>query len=354
MQDRHHPVAELPLRRRHVDLQAVAEAEQQLGPVAVGDQVVEGRQQRGARARKAARQGVEQRDVLSVDDPVTGQRPVRSGNLAAHQPARRDQLVTRPLRHGPRHAAERSGSGGVRGRRRLGHGAPRADGLLDPLRHGPLERNRRAEVVRYHALRQVPPPLAAATAGDHHLAPARKQLQHPANAPLVAPAGGAPGARGEVLEVAGGEGPTPLQLAQHVAPECVVVGQPLPDVARPLAVAERGALGRGRVDGVVGHRQDVGVVLEQRALLPEQPLQVGRVVGAEPRPPDEQLAACYRVGGIDLDAPQPLGDRHDPGAVRRQPLPGEQLGGDAEASNLIDGQPQLRGSSPAAATHGGV
>src|SRR5688572_21576301 len=50
VQDRHREIAVLPLRRRVVDLDAVAHAEQRLGARTVADQRVKGRQQGGAAA----------------------------------------------------------------------------------------------------------------------------------------------------------------------------------------------------------------------------------------------------------------------------------------------------------------
>src|SRR3954463_4718686 len=65
VENRQHEVAPLALRLGRVDLEAVAEAEQLLGPRAVAEQVVEGAQDR----RSGAEWLVEPLDILGADPP---------------------------------------------------------------------------------------------------------------------------------------------------------------------------------------------------------------------------------------------------------------------------------------------
>jgi hypothetical protein len=73
--------------------------------------------------------------------------------------------------------------------------------------------------------------------------------------------------------------------------------------------------------------------LEQHALLPQESVEHGRVVAAQPAPEDEQVAGCHDGGGIELERAQPAHGVEHPG---RRAV--EKLGPYGDAPGLLAGQ----------------
>src|SRR6266511_3826661 len=142
VQDRQDVVAELAPGRRLVDLEPEAEAEQLLGASAVGDQAVEGRQQRraaGERPLRAERVGVceplaaQARDPDGYGDPVAdepAQLPLPAGRAAVQGEA---ELVRARHAAGPELALEQTAGHLPRRAARLGQRIAPLGQLPDPL-----------------------------------------------------------------------------------------------------------------------------------------------------------------------------------------------------------------------------
>ena len=195
---------------------------------------------------------------------------------------------------------------------------------------------------RVDALGEIPEPLPPAPSGDGDLAPQVQDRQHVADAPGAVPAVVARLALGAVVELAGEQRASLLELSHDVAPERPVLGHELSHPAfvrvvrrRPPA-AHHAADHRQRLD-----RPDEGVPLEQRPLLPEQPVELGAVEGAEPAPEHELLRR--RDGGdrVELEVAElPHGREH---VVRRAV---ERLGADRDPASLLDADLCAPGSHP--------
>src|SRR3954468_6194049 len=211
-QDRQHVVAVLALRQRHVHLQPVAEAPQRLGAVAVGDELVERREEREASPDRAV-------GHIGVCEPAA---------LLEADAARAEALV-----------------------------------LEDPLRLGPAHLLR----LGIPALGEVPHALLAAPSDDGHL-PARVQhAEHQPHLALAPPAVRVAPARPVVLDLAREQRSAPLELAQDVTPERRVLLQVVDQPAVERAVTPRHARPDQRQ---VLDRPEERVPLEELPLLPEE------------------------------------------------------------------------------------
>ncbi len=283
MEDRQREVAPAALRGRLVHLERVLELEQLLGPHAIVDEPVEGRQQRGP-----ALEAVVQ--VRRVDAPLA-LHALDDGGLARLADVDRLHRHRPPLR--PRDAE-------------------RCEPALvpDPLRL--LDRGD-LDVSRIDALGQVPEPLPPDPAGDRHLTASLHELEHLGDVAVVRPAGRRPRHDTRVRDVAGRERARALQQPEDVPPAAVVVAEP--HVHPPLAAPSAGT---GEVEAEVAHRPDERVELEQRPILLERSLQVlGPVRRAEAAPGDEVGVRRDRRGGIDLQQRQPLDDLEQIRRARR-------------------------------------
>ena len=158
--------------------------------------------------------------------------------------------------------------------------------------------------LRVPAVGEIPEPLAAAPADDRNLRPAVQDLEH-----LGHPARAEPAVRsalhgGVVFELSREERSAPFELAQHVASEARIRFQERRTAALPVvrrtAAAHPCAQQRKRLD-----RPHVRVPLEEPALDPEQPLQLGAVVRAETAPEHELLRRRDGRDRIDLEEAEP-------------------------------------------------
>ena len=178
-----------------------------------------------------------------------------------------------------------------------------------------------------------PQPLPAAAADDRHLAEAVQDLEHHRHVAASGPAMRFPPAAGAILELARQHWAASLELVQHVAPEAGVDTQevaaaPLP---RVLAAPPRHACVDQRQ---VLDRPDGRVPFEERPLLPQEPVELGRVVVAETAPEDELLRRRHRRDRVDLEEAQPPNRLANP--LGR---PVEQLRPDRDPPRLLDRDP---------------
>src|SRR5580765_1605162 len=138
-----------------------------------------------------------------------------------------------------------------------------------------------------------------------------QELQHPHHLRAGSPPGGfLVEPRGVVLELAGGQGAVSLELAQDVAPEPGLLLHELFLPSLPLGVAP-GRAHQGPNQRQVVDRVDEGVPLEELSLLPEQPVEVGAIVGSEPAPEDEVLGRRDGRDRVDLEAAEVANRRQD-------------------------------------------
>ena len=186
-------------------------------------------------------------------------------------------------------------------------------------RHRRYRSPRRA---RQRPFGKVPDPLLTVAAHDHHASLRPEDLeQHRHALALVVPAAGAPALRGPILEVASPKRAATPELAQRVPHERIVRLEPFADVSvafpRPVRVAPH----RYPMDREVRGRHDVGLVLEQRSLLPQEPLQLGRAIRPpQPTEQDEVLGTGDHRRRVHLDLGQPRDDLHDRPAKGRVEL----------------------------------
>src|SRR3954451_12661051 len=230
-QDRQHVVAVFALRLRNVHLQPVAEPPQRLGPVAVGDEPVERREEGDAVAERRVH-------GLRVCKPAALLQP---DALRAEAP-----VVEDARRLAPAH--------------RLGVGVP--------------------------ALGEVPHALPAAPPDDGDLSARVQHAEHQSHLTLTPPAVRLAAAGAVVVDLAREERPALLQLAQDVAPERRVLLQ----VVDEAAVERSGAPPHARPD----QRQDLHPPEERFPLkplppLPDEPIELLSFVLPEPAPEDEVL-----------------------------------------------------------------
>jgi hypothetical protein len=167
--------------------------------------------------------------------------------------------------------------------------------------------------------RQIPDPLLSVTPDDHHLALVPQDVeQHRRALSLVVPAADPPPLGGAILQVASPQRAAATQLCQDVSHELVVGGQPLPDVGVALPVAIGVAAHGDPVHRKIADRHDMHPVLEQRAVLPEQPFELGHPEpGAQSAEQHEVLGPRDDGGWIDLHLAQIRHDLKDRGRARR-------------------------------------
>lgn len=79
----------------------------------------------------------------------------------------------------------------------------------------------------------------------------------------------------------------------------------------------------------------VGPILEQRAVFPEQRVQMGRVIGAEAAEGDEQLGAGDDVDGVELQAGDAADGGEEVGFAGVRPRRFEVLGDNGQATGVL-------------------
>ena len=259
-QDREDVVAVLALRRRHVDLQAVAEAPQGLRAVAVVDEPVEGGEERRA--------------------------------------CRQDRTVV-----------------GVRVRKQLSALEHDAEGLALALHHSrpgllprdPLDR-------RIHAFGEIPDALALPAARDRDLAAVGEDHQHQRHLPIAPPAVCLAARRRVILDLARDKRPPAFELAEDVPANRRAFLQKRLDPSLAGVVlalpAHAGEQHRKLLD-----RVDERVDLDELVLLPDQAVELLPSVGPEPAPEHEVLRRRDRRDRIDLEEAEPADRLQD--AARR-------------------------------------
>ena len=147
-------------------------------------------------------------------------------------------------------------------------------------------------------------PAPAADDGD--LAVDVEGLQHAADVPAAVPAMLVATVHRPVLELAREQRAPPLELAQDIAPEGGVLLHELPPPAvalegrRAPVPAHEGPQERERLDRI--HER---VELDEPALLPQQPVELGRVEVAEAAPEDEVLRRRDGRDRVELEEAEP-------------------------------------------------
>src|SRR4051812_39736831 len=274
-QDRQHVVAVFALRLRDVHLQPVAEPPQRLGPVAVGDEPVERREEGDAVAERRVR-------GLRVREPAAAL--LEPDTLRAEAP-----VVEDARRLAPAH--------------RLALGIP--------------------------ALGEVPHPLPAAAPDDGDLSARVQHAEHQPHLALAPPAVRLAAAGAVVVDLAREERPALLQLAQDIAPERRVLLQ----VADEAAVERAGAPAHARPDQRQGPPPPAERrPLEELSLLPDEPIELPSFVLPEPAPQDEVLRRCDGCDRVELEEPEAAhGVKH----VRRRAV--EELSAHGDPARLLDG-----------------
>ena len=133
-----------------------------------------------------------------------------------------------------------------------------------------------------------------------------------------------------MLEIAREHRPVPFELAEHVTPEARVR---LEEVPHPRVLAFAPPPRSSADEGQVLDRPDEGVPLEELPLLPEQPVELGGVEGAEAAEEDELLRRRDRRDRIHLEEAESANRVEDRG---RRAV--EQLRADRDAARLLDAQ----------------
>ncbi len=275
VQDRDDVVAVLALRLRHVHLEPVVEAPEELGARAVVDQPVERREERDA----VRRDGAVRRVGMHLE-------------LAALEPH-----------------------------------AERAEAQLVDQRLGLLPRQLLR--LRVPALGEVPDALVAAPADDGDLAAHVQHLEHQPDLARAPPAMSPGFLLGVRLDLAAEQRAARLELAQDIAPE----GRVFLEVRDEVVVSGAGApahlrLQQRQVFGGIEER----VPLDELPLLPEQPVELGAVVGrAEPAPEHEVLRRRDGRDRVELQEAEPADRREH---VRRRAV--EQLRADGDPPRLLE------------------
>ena len=209
VQDREGVVAPPALGGRLVHLEVVVELEDLGHPLAVVQQPVERREQRGP-----AGEGLP--ELRRVDPP-----------LPAH--ALDDRRLARPRRR----RAARPGTRGPRAR-----AMPRA-----PRRRSSRSRRASSEprhrVVRVDAGGEVPQPVASLAAGGRDLAALHEEVEHHRDVAVVVPAARGPGLHAGVGQLALGQRPVGAEPLEDVAPAGVVRRDPVALVLLPVPSAHR-------------------------------------------------------------------------------------------------------------------
>jgi len=185
---------------------------------------------------------------------------------------------------------------------------------------------------REHAGRQVPEPLLSDPTRDGDFAAHGKDLEHQSHRAVAPPAMGITLGHQVVLKLAREQWPVSFELTHHVASEAGVRFQEIayPEVARQGVRAP--VLRHPRADErQVFDRVDERVVLEELPLLPEQPVELGAVVGTEAAEEDELLGGCHgrdRVHLQEAELPDRVENRRG-GAV-------EELGAHGDPPRLFE------------------
>src|SRR5438067_2793806 len=233
-QNRQHVVAVLALRLRHVHLEPVVKPEQRLGPVTVVDEAVE----RGEKRRAGGHVAVAR---LRVHLPVS---------VDPADAERAPALLRQP-------------SPGV--------------GPGDVL-----------DVTGVPALGEIPQPLLALPSDDGDDAATFEQLERERDLAAAPPVVRLARHHQVCLDLARQQRSAQLELAQEETLEARVRLQEF----GASALVHRGAAlapHAGADERIVLQRPDERAPLEQLALLPQQAVELGGVVGAEPAPEDELL-----------------------------------------------------------------
>ena len=207
-------------------------------------------------------------------------------------------------------------------------------GVATPLARSCRSRSARGDlrlrplrlVHRQASLGEIPDALLPVPPDDHHLALEPQDVEHHGHAActLVVPSTGLPAFGGPVFQIARAQGAATFQLAEGVAAERGVRLEPALRVGRAglVAAPTRVAPHRGAMDREVGGGHDVDPVLEQRALVPQQPFELRHPERrTQPREQHQMLGTGDGRCGIELHHPQVvdgLADRR--GARRCQPL----------------------------------
>jgi hypothetical protein len=194
-----------------------------------------------------------------------------------------------------------------------------APSLLAPVRPCPVRRD--------PPRREIPDTLLAGPAGDHDLALRPEDLEHHRGvAAVVVPPAGSPADGESILERPGGQRPLVTQPIQHVPSEAPVLAEVSPNVRMTTGARARVAPHRLSVHGVLRGRQDERAILEQRAITPQESLELADPEPASQAGPEhEMLRSSHRSCGIHLDASEPLHHLEDRARARRR----EELCGDS-------------------------
>ncbi len=150
----------------------------------------------------------------------------------------------------------------------------------------------------------IPEPLTVATPDDRDEAPVREYLEHQPHLAAAPPLVVLTLHAHVILDLAGQERAALLELTQHVAAEGGVRLQELAAAPAGGVAASRAAHARAEQRQVVG-RPDEGAPLDELALLPEQPVELGAVEGIEPAPEDEVLRRRDGRDRVDLQEAEP-------------------------------------------------
>src|SRR3990172_9455074 len=349
VQDGEDVVAVLTLVLRHVDFHGVLEVEQLLRALAVADEVVERREQRSTPAhfaRGASRysvfrlESVEQGQVFGMNVPRAGPCLASISNLYSldgpfgfevGEDARQIGVATPDEVLG-----NVAGGGDAERAQRLLRGDPHEFALRQPVAGRPR---------RQEALTQVPQFLNPVAPGDHDLPADPQEVEHPADVAPRGPAGGDPrlGVEAVFFDVTREERAVAPNALEDVAPEFFVLpdpraGAPAPGVGAHERAVERVVLGED--DGGA-----VSPVLEEPALLPEELIQVRRVVRAKAAEQHQLMAARDDADRVELQTAQVAHDFYHAIGIRLWERPGQALLSDGQAAGERGGKYRKVGHS---------
>ena len=235
-----------------------------------------------------------------------------------------------------------------------GRGA-HAEGTKAPLRDRALGVPQRQRAgVREDALAEIPETLPARSPRDCDLPTQVERGEHEPDVAGAVPPTLLLRAERAVLELPREQRPAPLQLAEDVATKGAVLVQ---EVAHPALglVVRRGSPAAHETphDGKLLDRPDEGIPLEERALVPQQAVELRHVVRAQSAPEDEVLCGRHGRDRVELQEPEPAdGLEH----VRRGPVEELRPDGDTAGLGLVDQPPSAgapRAAEPDGLRHGG-
>ena len=168
---------------------------------------------------------------------------------------------------------------------------PRARSCVSSNRRASSPGASRRLVERQAPLGEIPHTLLPGATRDHHLALGPQHLEHHRRVPpVVVPPAGPPADGGAILERSGLKRSLGAQPGQDVPAERLVLSEVAPHVLAPAAGPARVPPHRLPVHRILRRRQDERPVLEQRAVLPQESLQLGDAEPPpEPGPEDEVL-----------------------------------------------------------------